>query len=90
MGNSLKIARAFKRVQFEKKKDFNYYAQCKSLINLITQTITHLLYDRDKHKSVQVNLHCSENYRTYSIKRRGRLFNFWTFRVGAYSRWALI
>ena len=29
-------------------------------------------------------------YRIYSIKRPGRLFNFWTFRVGAYSRWALI
>ena len=25
-------------------------------------------------------------YRIYSIKRLGRLFNFWTFRVGAYSR----
>ena len=30
------------------------------------------------------------NYRIYSIKRPGRLLNFWTFRVGAYSRWALI
>ena len=29
-------------------------------------------------------------YRIYSIQRPGRLFNFWTFRVGAYSRWALI
>ena len=29
-------------------------------------------------------------YRIYSIKRPGHLFNFWTFRVGAYSRWALI
>ena len=29
-------------------------------------------------------------YRIYSIKRPGRLFNFWTFRVGAYSWWALI
>ena len=27
-------------------------------------------------------------YRIYSIKRPGRLLNFW--RVGAYSRWALI
>ena len=32
----------------------------------------------------------SQIYRIYSIKRPGRLFNFWTFRVGAYSRWALI
>ena len=31
----------------------------------------------------------SQMYRIYSIKRPGRLFNFWTFRVGAYSRWAL-
>ena len=30
------------------------------------------------------------NYRIYLIKRPGRFFNFWTFRVGAYSRWALI
>ena len=31
-----------------------------------------------------------QNYRIYSIKRPGRLLNFWTLRVGAYSRWALI
>ena len=29
-------------------------------------------------------------YRIYSINRPGRLLNFWTFRVGAYSRCALI
>ena len=29
-------------------------------------------------------------YRNYSIKRPGRLLNFWTLRVGAYSRWAVI
>ena len=29
-------------------------------------------------------------YRIYSINRHGRLLNFWTLRVGAYSRWALI
>ena len=28
--------------------------------------------------------------RIYSINRPGRLLNFWTLRVGAYSRWALI
>ena len=28
-------------------------------------------------------------YRIYSINRPGRLLNFWTLRVGAYSRWAL-
>ena len=29
------------------------------------------------------------DYRIYSIKPRpGRLLNFWTLRVGAYSRWA--
>ena len=32
----------------------------------------------------------TRSYRIYSIKRPGRLFNFWTFRVSAYSRWALI
>ena len=30
------------------------------------------------------------SYRIYSINRPGRLLNFWTLRVGAYSRWALI
>ena len=30
------------------------------------------------------------DYRIYSINRPGRLLNFWTLRVGAYSRWALI
>ena len=29
-------------------------------------------------------------YRIYSINRPGRLLNFWTLRVGAYSRWAVI
>ena len=29
-------------------------------------------------------------YRIYSINRPGRLSNFWTLRVDAYSRWALI
>ena len=29
-------------------------------------------------------------YRIYSINRPGRLLNFWTVRVGTYSRWALI
>ena len=35
-------------------------------------------------------MHCRLAYRIYSIKRPGRLFKFWTFQVGAYSRWALI
>ena len=29
-------------------------------------------------------------YRIYLINRPGRLLNFWTLRVGAYSRWGLI
>ena len=29
-------------------------------------------------------------YRFHSIKRIGRLFSFWTFGLGAHSRWALI
>ena len=29
------------------------------------------------------------NYRIYSFNRPGRLLNFWTLRLGAYSRWAL-
>ena len=32
----------------------------------------------------------NDNYRIYSINRPGRLLLFWTLRVGAYSRWALI
>ena len=31
-----------------------------------------------------------KKYRIYSINRPGRLLNFWTLRVGAYLRWALI
>ena len=34
--------------------------------------------------------HLFQNYRIYSINRPGRLLNFWTLRVGVYSRWALI
>ena len=30
------------------------------------------------------------DYRIYSINPPGRLLNFWTLRVSAYSRWALI
>ena len=33
---------------------------------------------------------CKLKYRIYLIKRPGRLFNFWTLRVGAYSRWVFI
>ena len=29
-------------------------------------------------------------YCIYSINRAGRLLNFWTLRVGVYSRWVLI
>ena len=32
----------------------------------------------------------SPDYRIYSIKRPGRLLNFWTLRVSTYSRWAFI
>ena len=32
----------------------------------------------------------NDNYRIYSINRPGRLLIFWTLRVGAYSRWALV
>ena len=32
----------------------------------------------------------SISYPIYSIKGPGRLLTFWTLRVGAYSRWALI
>ena len=31
-----------------------------------------------------------ESYRIYLSNRPGRLLNFWTLRVGTYSRWALI
>ena len=34
--------------------------------------------------------HTQTEYRIYSINRPGRLLNFQTLRVGAYSRWALI
>ena len=32
----------------------------------------------------------NHGYRVYSINCPGRLLNFWTLRVGAYSRWVLI
>ena len=32
----------------------------------------------------------TDKYRIYWINRPGRLSNFWTLRVGAYLRWALI
>ena len=35
------------------------------------------------------NCQFDSTYPIYSIKRPGRLLNFWTLRVGAYSRWAL-
>ena len=41
-------------------------------------------------KSLSSILCLSFVYRIYSINRPGRLLNFWTLRVGAYSRRALI
>ena len=38
----------------------------------------------------QENENVIKDYRIYSINRPGRLLNFWTLRVGAYSRWVLI
>ena len=46
------------------------------------------MYDLNVTKMSQVqeiNLK-QPSYRIYSINRPGRLSNFWTFRVGAYSR----
>ena len=40
-----------------------------------------------KHQTLHPNLDRSS---IYSINRSGRLLNFWTLRVGPYSRWALI
>ncbi len=38
---------------------------------------------------VYIQILINFSYRIYSIKRPGRLLNFWTLRVGAYLRWAL-
>ena len=35
-------------------------------------------------------MYCNLRYCISSINRPGRLLNFWTLKVGAYSRWALI
>ena len=43
--------------------------------------------NRSKHSPDVLIFH---SYRIYSINRPGHLLNFWTLRVGAYSRWALI
>ena len=45
--------------------------------------------NKTKNKNKQTNKQNDDSYRIYSIKRPGRLLNFWTLRVGAYSRWAL-
>ena len=39
---------------------------------------------------IALSLAANKAYRIYSINRPGRLLNFWTLRVGAYSRWAFI
>ena len=54
-----------------------------------SQIVTHLdLIQRPTPRFSNIlNTTC---YRIYSINRPGRLLNFWTLRVGAYSRWALI
>ena len=41
-------------------------------------------------KAAAVLQYKGDIYRIYSIKRPGRLLNFWSLRVGAFSRWALI
>ena len=42
------------------------------------------------HGELATSFKLTEVYRIYSINRSGRLLNFWTSRVGAYSSWALI
>ena len=39
---------------------------------------------------VRQSIKNDNTYHIYSINRPGRLLNFWTLRVGAYSRWVLI
>ena len=39
---------------------------------------------------VQIPCFTDIEHHIYSIKHPGRLLNFWTLRVGAYSRWAFI
>ena len=51
---------------------------------------TYLLYRYLSSKTESVEIYILTVYRIYSINRPGRLLNFWTLRVGAYSRWALI
>ena len=46
--------------------------------------------DEDANNNDNDNDNDIDNYCIYLIKRPGRLFNFWTFRVGAYRDWALI
>ena len=49
-----------------------------------------LLYRELRETPLQRHLGVNGVYRIYSINRPGRLLNFWTLKVGAYSRWALI
>ena len=52
--------------------------------SLIVQRVGYLLgnYSKQIHTQTRVQ----NEYRIYSINRAGRLLNFWTLRVGAYSR----
>ena len=49
-----------------------------------------LRFPYSKRVKVSSGLQANFSYRIYSINRPGRLLNFWTLRVGTYSRWALI
>ena len=66
----------------QKKKDLNEQT---SMVRHCNLSLYANYSSRDEHAKI-----LAMTYRIYSINRPGRLLNFWTLRVGAYSRWALI
>ena len=66
---------------------YEVIAPCACSVNPLTSLLT------KSYDIVYINKRFWANrasYRIYSINLPGRLLSFWTLRVGAYSRWALI
>ena len=62
---------------------------CRSQKNMNTGGLLWVFLPQHSLKNICPSTWSCSNYRIFSIKRAGRLLNFWTLRVGAYSRWAL-
>ena len=63
---------------------------CAVKVMIAARSIVFKLYGVLSRSAIVITRCVKLAYRIYSINRPGRLLNFWTLRVGAYSRWALI